>query len=300
MKINYLLLFLLLFIPLFSPAQCLLDIGPSKLICGANTLPQLLLVTYTINLQVATPPFTYVWSAEYDAGAAGIYTASDMLDDTTLEKPAIINYLWDPVDTLNVYGQKFHLKVTDALGETCEDSFFISYIEWQLNLDDCTYQVPRGAPVGLRHNIGGGVPPYQYAWSPNYAINDTTRGFPLATPDTSTVYTVTVTDQLGCVAESYCTVYITGSSIDPNQQKAVFSITANPLRTTTELILDHQSFRGLKTRILDLQGKVVFEKPFTSSHMDLKASEFQDGLYLCKIIDQDNQVLAVKKLMVLN
>lgn len=57
---------------------------------------------------------------------------------------------------------------------------------------------------------GGGT----YAWSPTSSLNDPSLASPTATPDSSTSYTVVVTDASGCTATLTQTVLVTTISVD--------------------------------------------------------------------------------------
>jgi hypothetical protein len=55
-----------------------------------------------------------------------------------------------------------------------------------------------GTPVIIGDTATGGMAPYRYSWSPRRGLNDSTLARPTARPLVTTVYTVVVTDALGC------------------------------------------------------------------------------------------------------
>ena len=66
----------------------------------------------------------------------------------------------------------------------------------------------QGQGVILQAIPSGGSSPYDYIWSPAYAINSTVTSNPTVAPTGTTVYTVTVTDGLGASASNSVTITV--------------------------------------------------------------------------------------------
>ena len=77
-----------------------------------------------------------------------------------------------------------------------------------------------GTQIGGSPTGSGGVAPYSYQWSPLTGLNSATHANPIATPQTTTTYHVTVTDQNNCLALNSATVSV--------NQLPVINITAIP------------------------------------------------------------------------
>jgi len=60
--------------------------------------------------------------------------------------------------------------------------------------------------------VGNGA----FVWSPGNSLSDSTISAPLATPERTTTYTVTLTDNNGCIATDVVTIIIPGSLFIPN------------------------------------------------------------------------------------
>lgn len=73
-----------------------------------------------------------------------------------------------------------------------------------------------GSSFAFNAIVEGGIPPYQFSWNDP---DQTSGAFLLVTPDTTTVYTVTVMDALGCVS----TDEVMAQFLEPN-----FTVTASP------------------------------------------------------------------------
>ena len=52
-----------------------------------------------------------------------------------------------------------------------------------------------------------------YVWSPAATLSDATIANPIATPDMTTVYTVTATDETGCVSTADATVTVQDTTV---------------------------------------------------------------------------------------
>lgn len=62
--------------------------------------------------------------------------------------------------------------------------------------------------VQLNGSASGGTPGYTYLWEPTEHLSDPNIANPIATPLATTVYTLTVTDEFGCVAIDQMTVTV--------------------------------------------------------------------------------------------
>lgn len=85
--------------------------------------------------------------------------------------------------------------------EFCLD--YISFIEAQRDTAIC-----QGQTVPL--SVGTGD---VFAWSPSYGLNDTTLANPIASPDTTTTYSVVVTDVCGQIRFDTVTVFVSPDTI---------------------------------------------------------------------------------------
>lgn len=74
--------------------------------------------------------------------------------------------------------------------------------------------------IGNIPSATGGTGPYTYSWSPGGTLDNPANANPLATPPVSTMYTLTVTDQLGCT--SIDSVLLT---IVPNSSSTITPVT---------------------------------------------------------------------------
>lgn len=136
---------------------------------------------YTATVQGGHAPYTWEWwssASGQQVGSSDSVFISNLTSTTTLT-----------------------VIVQDSIGCSDTTSFFIDLTP-PLTVDAGNNQlICYTDTTSLAATIAGGYPPYTIAWSPAYNLNDSTSLTPTRYPDsTSTLYTVTVTDSIGCTA----------------------------------------------------------------------------------------------------
>jgi uncharacterized repeat protein (TIGR01451 family) len=74
--------------------------------------------------------------------------------------------------------------------------------------DDKSISGGGSVAIGGSPTASGGTPPYTYSWSPLTGLSSGLTSNPIASPSSSTTYTVTVTDDNGCTDNDSMTVFI--------------------------------------------------------------------------------------------
>ncbi len=152
-----------------------------------------------------------------DAGPDGMFCGNAVIQLGTPGVPGLI-YCWDdlggalhnhktaqPLDTIFA-NTTYYLTVTDAQGNCPQ----MDTVVWTETVP------PTFSPVGGTVCLGGSirigadaVPGQSYQWSPTSGLSDPNIANPLASPATSTTYTVTVTDgNPGCFTEEMVVVTV--------------------------------------------------------------------------------------------
>ncbi|MFN3315279.1 MAG: gliding motility-associated C-terminal domain-containing protein, partial [Raineya sp.] len=94
-----------------------------------------------------------------------------------------------------------------------------------------------------------------YVWSPATGLSDANSATPTASPTETTTYTLTATDDRGCVATSQITIEVFGNEIFvPN----AFAPESNEVKNQTFRIFGN-GIAEIRLRIFDKLGQVVYE-----------------------------------------
>jgi hypothetical protein len=135
--------------------------------------------------QLGTPPYSYQW-----------------IPSANLSCTSCPNPVASPVDPITSYT----VVVTDANGCTATDDVTLTLIDvppapLQANAQTLVIgAICQDTKVWLWGDGIGGVFPYEYKWEPSTGLNDSILKNPFASPKTTIIYTLTVTDAIGQTA----------------------------------------------------------------------------------------------------
>jgi hypothetical protein len=162
-----------------------------------------------------TGPYTYSW-----APATG-------LSSTTVDSPVA-----SPTVTTT-----YTVTVTDAVSATSNSTVTIT-VNPSPSLTVNSPTICAGSNATLTANPSGGTSPYTYYWSPSATLSSGFVQNPVASPATTTTYTVTVTDNVGCMG-------VTTSMVTVNPNPSTPTVTNNgPLCAGSTLNLTASTIAG--------------------------------------------------------
>jgi gliding motility-associated-like protein len=160
-----------------EPSPIILSTTSDQFICiGQNTV---------ISVSVTgggTPSYTYLWSPA-----------------TGLSSTTITNPIANPTVTTT-----YVVTVTDSNNCTATDNVIVTINPNPIANAGADKIICDGfnTIIGGIPTASGGTQPYTYLWGPSTGLNSTSVANPTANPSTTTVYTVTVTDDNGCMANT--------------------------------------------------------------------------------------------------
>lgn len=164
--------------------------GPAKFICPDGNVQ----IGGTPTASSGTPPYTYSWSP---AGS--------------LDNPSVANPAASPATTTT-----YTVTVTDANG--FEDIGQVQVNLYALTADAGPVQIlcpgGPGKSIGGAPTASGSSPPFSYSWAPAIGLSANNVANPVATPATTTTYTLTVTDANGCTETSQVQVKVETPAAD--------------------------------------------------------------------------------------
>lgn len=253
-----------------AAAQCIADAGQDRVKCyGDKSIIQLGGSPTALGGEA---PYTYRWSCNdfyYDT----VYTASHYLDDTSAANPTLPNGLGPNMVV-------FKVEVTDAIGAVCQDEVVLksSSFLWLLDVKEKT--INEGDSVQLYLSITGGIAPYRYQWSPGHSLNDSTLRNPYASPDTTTDYTLLLTDSAGCQGLDRFLVIVWPLSI-PEIIEEDLKVYPNPGNGSIEFT--HEGGESFTFYLFDNQGKLVYTTATQNATFRLDTHVFEKGVYFYRI-----------------
>ena len=263
--------------------NCIADAGPDTILCSTD--PNVL--NHTLGGSPAASGgvggYTYLWEMTWNLPGGFTWTASDFLDDTTSANPQFTSH--------PEHGMVFYLTVTDSVGTQCTDSVTIGYSNWNWTLVYHISFLNQGDSTQLQVNAGGGIPPYTYSWSPTNGLDDPTVLHPWAKPNVTTIYTITITDSIGCQASSNHDVIIYPTSVHEYAQALPeLLVYPQPMVEQTNLDLKPEWVGG-KLLIYDVQGRQIAEKLVESTRIPLTKSDLpKSGIYYFGVRANDQPV----------
>lgn len=293
---KYILTFLsIFFLSSITFAQCVADAGPDQHKCLNDTANQdLIMIGGNPSANYGTPPYTYSWSInpiEFVLGSSFPYLyATDILSDTTLSNPEVLyEFAADSI--------MFYLTVTDSLGCISLDSCAVTFSLLGQHLYYYHYWINQGDSVFLNEvpNVGPGYGASTYNWSPSYGLSDTTLAYGFwASPDTTTAYTVTVTDSKGCNLTGGGPTYFI--HIFPTGLSEINHIPVKlyPNPTSNFIFIETDANKPiLKSELYSLTGKKLAVRSDIKDKIDL--TPYPKGTYVLKLYFDDG--VAIKKVI---
>lgn len=236
-----------------------------------------------------TEPYTYSWETNFTIGS-NTFGASYFLDDSTKANPKIVNY--------SPTALKFILTVSDNNGAVLRDTInvrFSNFVYTEIYFDRTINQ---GDTVTLRHNIGGGIKPLSFTWSPNYNISDTTISNPRAWPEIDTDYTVFATDSAGCVSErDIFEIDVTTAGIIENKEADFKSVVfPNPLDVSSTIYLMDCHYSDAEIKVINTQGQLILSDKMDSDSYQIGDKINTAGIYIYLILRKD-EILSAGRLV---
>jgi len=162
----------------------------------------------------------------------------------------------------------------DNFGEECPEG--VPQLETEIIEN---YYIGGGQSTSISAYARGGVQPYTFEWSNQPGLDDYNSQTPLATPEESTSYIVTVTDAIGNEIIGTVNVWVDEVGISQN----------NIFEPKVYLYSDMLFIESDKTiesvRIFDITGKLLREIKPASNVVSENISDLSDGIYLIQTSD---------------
>jgi len=152
--------------------------------------------------------------------------------------------------------------------------------------------------IGSLNLAVGGQPPYVYSWFPTYGLSDPTIPNPMALPDDTTTYTVTVTDSNNCTGWAQMVV-----NIDPcagiNKPTNNFEVLVYPNPSNDGVfnltITGKRLYNEYYINVYSIYGKQIFYK-----HINAEDRTWNDVLDFRNILAKGIYILEINNKYIKN
>lgn len=199
--------------------------------------------TATAGTVAGTAPFTYAWS---NSGTTKTVT--------------------------NLAAGTYTVTVTDATSNTSSASITITEPASLVVTKNSVTNQTSGNNGKIDISVSGGVTPYKFKWSNGKTTEDVIN---LAAGS----YTVTVTDGNGCTKQGTYNVQ-NATSVNDLSIDDELKVYPNPSRG----IVNYSSSQNVRNiKVIDLSGRIVFEKVTTELSGSIDLSGSSEGVYLLKV-----------------
>ena len=180
--------------------KCLIvDAGKDTTYCTGQNINSLILGT-TAKIENGNPPYKIAWEYTCRLTDNLIFSASDFLNDTTLQSPT-----FKDIPPVGQDWLKFTLTVTDSKNNIAMDSLFVRFsrFAYLTGGGQPRFYIEKGDSILLtfpNSGIFGGIEPLTYYWQPKTNLSDPDSLVTWCKPDSSVQYEAFAIDSCGCVS----------------------------------------------------------------------------------------------------
>ncbi|MFN5181643.1 MAG: PKD domain-containing protein [Bacteroidota bacterium] len=211
------------------------------------------------------------------------------------------NYNWSPSSSLScnncqnpvatpTVNTTYTLTVTGSSGCTATDQMIVGVNPIPNVNAGANDTICSGSNTTL--NASGSTGTLLINWQPNFGLSCINCLNPVAAPNTTTNYTVTVTNNFNCSAVDTVTIFVESClGLSNNKTNKIFAF---PIPT-----IDYVSIRfpiellGNTCELFDFSGKLIHNFIIKNANEKLNLTEFNEGVYFLKV-NQINQPLFIK------
>lgn len=144
--------------------------------------------------------------------------------------------------------------------------------------------------IGGNPSAENGYGDYLYSWTPIEGLSDATIANPVANPEITTTYMLTVTDANNCTSTSEITVSVGTSGIEELSNNLQISCYPNPVQD--ELMLEMKGLPlSVSIRVFNTMGtELLYKTRMMSGGEDIERipmHSFPAGVYYLQIVSED-------------
>ncbi len=169
---------------------------------------------------------------------------------------------------------------------------------FEIGVTDSTITNGDSITLGKDLTVFGGSGVYDFSWSPEETLNDPSLMNPIAFPEDTTTYLLTVSDANGCsFAVSYTVNVKKNSTAVTNYIQQNHSLTAtlfpNPTDGKFKVQLTGEPQNNIELSVIDNSGKAIKKqviRNFTGEHTEMLNLKLPSGVYNLLILGKDQRI----------
>jgi hypothetical protein len=264
-----------------SFGQLTVDVGKDTTYCtspNTTSIPMGLKVIIKNGIE----PYNLAWECLVTPyGILKPQTASDILNDTTILSPTILNGTWLYADNI-----KFRLTVKDHAGKYASDSITIGFSKCGCILGYQVIELNKGDSVLLN----AGTPQESvaaYYWEPSDGLSNPNSSVTWCKPNVTTNYSIVRVDHFGCV----CSCHAYEIRIIPTNLEKIIPEpvnTINPIQKGSKVYFNNKKGQKSWISLFSLDGKLLHQYNSNADNIDLTGLLPQRGAYIVKISLNDD------------
>lgn len=278
---KYLALLFSLGVAFQSSGQLFVDIGKDTTYCSdpnTTAIP----MSLNVNIKNGVEPYTFAWEClVVPNGILKPHSASDILNDSTMVSPTIIDPIW--LYTENRV--KFTLHVIDHIGNRVKDSIYVDFSRCVWNLGYQVIEINKGDSIWL----DAGTPQGRiaaYHWEPRTGLSNPDSSATWCKPLVKTDYFLTSIDTSGCSCSNQIyEIRISTTNID---SKINFEKVINPFQKGSRVYFNNNMNQEALVSLFSLDGKLLHQCGSNTDNIDVSQLLTEKGIYIVKILLDGN------------
>jgi hypothetical protein len=259
-----------------SHGQLVVDIGKDTTYCSdPNT--SVITMGLKVNVIDGIEPYTFAWECNViPFGILSPLTANDILNDSTLNSPSIINSIWNYTENKI----KFILHVVDYLGNRAKDSIYIDFSKCASTLGYRVIDINKGDSVLLDAGTTQGNIA-KYFWEPNYGLSNPDSSATWCKPEVKTDYFLTTIDTIGCQCSNHeyeIRINTTNTDVKLNPQSKI-----NPFQKGSRVFYNNKCNQEALITFFSLDGEFLHQFITNTDNIEVPRQFPRCRIYIIKI-----------------
>lgn len=231
-----------------------------------------------VTIKNGVEPYSIAWECKVQKGSYSYYTASDLLNDTTVISPY---FKGKPSSNQWI---TFIIHVTDSENNSAKDSIKVRFSQFFYLTGYPGSEIHKGDSILLRDSsIGGGIEPFKFRWHPETGLSDPDILVTWCKPDVTTLYYIVATDSCGCVSYPNAAYYVIVLPTGLNEIKNDTGNLLNIRQNGNMLYFNNPFKQEARITIYSINGVARYHLTMTDDHFETDHLLDSKGIFLVKI-----------------